>query len=83
MKKMLSALVILCFLCFSTAYAHDPQDEHSDQGASVAIIVAVTVVAMVLLLAHHHHDRGWHGRHWGYGGYRHYYPAPGSGYPDR
>jgi hypothetical protein len=50
-KKMLSILVILSFLGFSTAYAYGPEDDHrNQQGVDIAVIVALTVVTVLYLL---------------------------------
>ncbi len=50
-KKILSILVILSFLGFSTAYAYDHEDDHrNEQGVDIALIVALTVITVVYLL---------------------------------
>ena len=53
-KKMLTILVILSFLGFSTAYAHGPEDDHMNgQAAGIAIVAALTFVTAAILLASH------------------------------
>ena len=60
---MISILVILSFLGFSTAYAYDHEDDHrNEHQADIAIIIALTVVTVFFLLAGH--DR--------HGGHRHF-----------
>jgi hypothetical protein len=56
-RKIISALVIVSFLGFSTAYAHDPYDDHrDDQTAGIAVVAALAVVTVfVLALAHDRH----------------------------
>ena len=53
-KKMLTILVILSFLGFSTAYAHGPEDDNMNgQAAGIAIVGVLTVVTLAFLLASH------------------------------
>ena len=57
-KKMLTILVILSFLGFSTAYAYGPEDDHrNDQAAGIAIVAVLTVVTTLFLLASHDRHR--------------------------
>jgi len=53
-KKMLTILMILSFLGFSTAYAHGPEDDHMNgQAAGIAIVAVLTFVTAAILLASH------------------------------
>ncbi len=57
-KKMLTILVILSFLGFSTAYAHGPEDDNmNDQAAGIAIVavLAFVVTSAILLASHDRH----------------------------
>jgi hypothetical protein len=57
-KKMLTILVILSFLGFSTAYAYGPEDDHrNDQAAGIALVAVLTAVTAVFLLASHDRHR--------------------------
>lgn len=94
-KKMISVLVVLYFLGFSSVYAHDPEDDDSyDQSVNIALVAAVVVTGFVLLATAHdwhdvpggHHGPGgpreeerYHGYD-GYGGPRHGGPGGPDGY---
>ena len=57
-KNIITILVILSFLGFSTAYAYGPEDDHrNDQAAGIALVAVITVVTAVFLLASHDRHR--------------------------
>ena len=57
-KKMLTILVILSLLGFSTAYAYGPEDDHrNDQASGIAIVAVLTAATAVFLLASHDRHR--------------------------
>lgn len=51
MKKMITMLVIMSLLGFSTSYAHDSEDE--DEAAGIALAAGLAFVTTVILLASH------------------------------
>jgi hypothetical protein len=51
-KKMITMLVILSLFGFSTAYAHDPENDDQAAGIAVAAVLVFAVTTAILLASH-------------------------------